>query len=156
MSSYLYFEREEIPLFISIIRSENQTGQLCQETPSVVRPGPGDAQPPGEDVQLGLQQPHLLGQLGPGGRDEGRVNPGVQTSARVDTEGVALLGGGASQHGHQAGQWSHQATYHHCIKDLLLTRGRWRWVWCFDTLELLELLQPRELLGLPGPQGGCG
>ena len=80
--------------------------RLSLQPPVISSPGrrgpPGDAQPPGEDVQLSLQQPHLLSQLGSGGRDQGGVDTGVQTSARVDTEGVAFLGGGASQDRHQA------------------------------------------------------
>ena len=90
MSSYIYYQ----------IRSNRD--QLRQETTIVLRARPGDAQPPGEDVQLSLKQPHLVSQLGSGGRHQGRVNPRVETSARVDTQGVALLGGGASQHGDQA------------------------------------------------------
>ena len=91
------------------VRWRLRLGQLCQETTIVLRARPGDAQPPGEDVQLSLQQPHLIGQLGSGGREQGRVNPWVEASARVDTKGVALLGGGASQHGDQAAQqWSQQ------------------------------------------------
>ena len=96
MSSYLYYQRLRL-------------AQLCQEATIIRSASPGDAQSPGEDVQLSLQQPHLVSQLGSGGRDQGRVNPRVETSARVDTQGVALLGGGASQHRDQAVQgWSQQ------------------------------------------------
>ena len=94
MSSYLYYQ----------IRSEQRLGQreLGQEAAIIPGGGPGDAEPPGENVQLCLQEPHLVRQLSPGGRDQARVDTGVETSARVDTERVAFLGGGASQDRHQA------------------------------------------------------
>ena len=83
------------------IRSGEGQSELGQQT-AVITAGPGDAEPPGENVQLCLQEPHLVRQLSPGGRDQARVDTGVETSARVDTERVAFLGGGASQDRHQA------------------------------------------------------
>ena len=45
--------------------------RLSLQPPVISSPGrrgpPGDAQPPGEDVQLRLQQADLVSQLGPGG-----------------------------------------------------------------------------------------
>ena len=78
-----------------------QTVRQSEQQPRVQgvvpRPPRAHAQPPGEDVELGPQQPHLVPQLRPGSRHQGGVQPRVETAPGVDAEWVTLLGRGAAQ-----------------------------------------------------------
>ena len=62
----------------------------------------GHSQPPCEDLQLGLEQPHLVPQLGPGLGNQVGVNPRIQSSSRVNAKGISFLGRGSSQYWDQS------------------------------------------------------
>ena len=78
-----------------------QGSVTLQEEPGVQRVVPASrahAQPPREDLELCLEQPDLVPELGPGLGHEAGVYARVEAAPGVDAERVTLLGGRAAQH----------------------------------------------------------
>ena len=81
--------------------SKQQGSVTLQEEPGVQRVVPASrahAQPPREDLELCLEQPDLVPELGPGLGHEAGVYARVEAAPGVDAERVTLLGGRAAQH----------------------------------------------------------
>ena len=78
-----------------------QGSVTLQEEPGVQRVVPASrahAQPPREDLELCLEQPDLVPELGPGLGHEAGVYARVEAAPGVDAERVTLLGSRAAQH----------------------------------------------------------